>query len=663
MLHMVCRPDNDLFQVLTRNDYSIQRYENIANALEAAEPGSGMLSLADSYPIPGPEIQLSMLERAREGNIRLFVEYPAAIPGFKMGEARQAEFERLVVASGFFEGSLGTKASDLIPLVKGTILAMHSCWFLPSSAIQADLVLARVAGYRKIAYGMPREVFPVLFKVPDFDCFVATSKLSQFVTGRYAPQQDWANLWQHLLYWLEKGTERQKLIWQPDVRVEASREGQLPQNHEMQAFQRSIHWFKTHTLYTNEGRTGVIEGFGSAINYRGFQAASTVIRGDCTPETAMVIAWDWTIHHNPESRKIAGQIMDTTWTTSDLHDGSKTSPFGHMLKFNSHSPIFFADDNARAILSSLLARRLLDEGRWDEAILRCVLANFKLTGESGFGPSWIEPQDFPPSGWKYFHKQDFIVPWPHFQAYPLAAYLWAYALSGYTPFYQKASRAIRKLMDVYPHWRWTNGFTQELARMLLPLSFLIRIEDTGEHRTWLDRIATDLLAQMQPCGAIREKIGDVYEDGEMRPPRSNEAYGTGEASLLHQNGDPVCDLLYTMNYAALGLHEAAAATGNHAYTDAEDKLVDFLCRVQARSEKHPNLDGAWIRSFDDTLWEYWGSSSDTGWGAWCVETGWTNTWIASVLAMRQMGASLFNLGTSQKAKSQFPAILAEMIPE
>ena len=218
-------------------------------------------------------------------------------------------------------------------------------------------------------------------------------------------------------------------------------------------------------------------------------------------------------------------------------------------------------------------------------------------------------------------------------------------------------------MEIYPHWRWTNGFTQELARMILPLAFIVRIEDTREHRSWLDRIAEDLLARQQPCGAIREEIGQVYEDGEMRPPRSNESYGTGEASLLHENGDPVCDLLYTLNYALLGLHEAAAATSDAAFASAEDRLVEFLCRVQLRSKDHPYLDGAWMRSFDYNLWENWGSSSDTGWGAWCVETGWTNTWIASVLAMRHTGESLFNLENSQQLSSIFPAILKEMLPE
>ena len=44
--------------------------------------------------------------------------------------------------------------------------------------------------------------------------------------------------------------------------------------------------------------------------------------------------------------------------------------------------------------------------------------------------------------------------------------------------------------------------------------------------------------------------------------------GTFEAPLNQENSDPVSDLLYTTNFAFLGLHEAAAATGNAAVLSA-----------------------------------------------------------------------------------------------
>jgi hypothetical protein len=196
--------------------------------------------------------------------------------------------------------------------------------------------------------------------------------------------------------------------------------------------------------------------------------------------------------------------------------------------------------------------------------------------------------------------------------------------------------------------------------MLLPLAFLVRAKDEPEHREWLRKMAGDLIAQQQPCGAIAEKVGDL-KDGHYPPPSSNESYGTTEAPVIQQNGDPAADLLYTQNFAFLGLHEAAAATSDKRLREAENRLAEFLCRTQSRSRRHPYLNGCWMRSFDYEKWEYWGSSSDLGWGAWCVESGWTNTWISSVFAMRRLDRTLFDLSRASELKAMFDQVRPKML--
>ena len=156
--------------------------------------------------------------------------------------------------------------------------------------------------------------------------------------------------------------------------------------------------------------------------------------------------------------------------------------------------------------------------------------------------------------------------------------------------------------------------------MLLPLAWLLRVEDTAEHRAWLERIATDMGACQDDCGAIREELGDL-EKGYFPPPDSNAKYGTLEAPLIQANGEPVADLLYTCNFAFVGLHEAATVTGDTRYRRMEDKLADFLVRIQVHSDTRPELDGAWFRAFDYQRWEYYGSNADHGWGAWATECG------------------------------------------
>ena len=110
---------------------------------------------------------------------------------------------------------------------------------------------------------------------------------------------------------------------------------------------------------------------------------------------------------------------------------------------------------------------------------------------------------------------------------------------------------------------------------------------------------------------------------------NSETYGTAETPLIQTVGDPASDQLYTAGFALLALHEAFAACGDANLKHAEDKLADYLCRIQIRADNFPSLDGAWFRAFDYGKWDYWGSSADVGWGVCSVESGWGQAWIAA----------------------------------
>jgi hypothetical protein len=218
-------------------------------------------------------------------------------------------------------------------------------------------------------------------------------------------------------------------------------------------------------------------------------------------------------------------------------------------------------------------------------------------------------------------------------------------------------------MAAYPHWDYVNGSGSiELARALLPLAWLVRVQDTPEHRQWLRRIGGDLIALQDESGALREILRTGQGAYRNCIPKSNADYGTSETSLIQEDGDTVADLLYTCNFAFIGLHEAAAATGDRFYAEAEEKLSKFLCRIQIRSEAHPELDGAWYRAFNFANWQYWASNADWEWGPWCTETGWTQPWIASSLALRQMNTSFWDVAKKSPLSGNFTAWYREMIP-
>lgn len=113
----------------------------------------------------------------------------------------------------------------------------------------------------------------------------------------------------------------------------------------------------------------------------------------------------------------------------------------------------------------------------------------------------------------------------------------------------------------------------------------------------------------------------------------------------------------------MSLHEAAAVNGEQFYRDAENKLADFLCRIQIRSEKHPGLDGGWFRAFDFNRWGYWASNGDEGWEAWSVESCWTQSWITEILGLRQLNTSIWDITRDSKIEKYFECMKNQMLPD
>ncbi|MGN6385657.1 MAG: hypothetical protein ACTHMT_05400 [Verrucomicrobiota bacterium] len=685
-----CAQDNDLFQILSSSGQKCERHETPAEAIERAPEGSAVLLLADGYPGRTVELSADLFSTARNRKLRLYVEYPSAVPGLTFGKPRTVVWERAVVATDFFGPRLPAMS----------ILSPQNCAFLPFDAPRAHLLLGRVAGYATAPFGLPKQAFPLLAELPQSETngpvLVASTKLSQMVTARFSPAPSWDTAWRGIFKWLNPEADFH-LQWKPTVRPSYAREDRWPRDVEREAMNRGVDWFVKsrlllHSSRTNEiakawagegiapapnaaapvgdGSLGLLEGYYSRVQPDGSQLQAVALRGDCSGEGAMALAFGGKVTGDKRYSEISRNILDFYYFTSPAFKKERGDPshgaYG-LSAWGVGSPAWYVanygDDNARLLLGTLAAAALLEEDRWDESVLRCLLANLRTTGTLGFRGDRIDVPELGQNGWEYYFRRRITNYAPHFESYLWACYLWAYEKTRFELFLDRAKSGIRLTMKAYPdHWRWTNGLQQERARMLLCLAWLVRVEDTPEHRGWLRRMAGELLSRQDESGAVREEIGDLSR-GQMHPPQSNEAYGSGESPLLQQNGDPVSDLLYTCNFAFLGLNEAARATGDSYYAEAADKLARFLCRIQVRSDAHPELDGGWYRAFDYRLWDYWASNADAGWGAWSIESGWTQGWITSVLAMREMDTSLWELTSGSKINQHFEKLRREMIPD
>lgn len=455
------------------------------------------------------------------------------------------------------------------------------------------------------------------------------------------------------------------------------RNEKLPRNYERKAFREAVDWifdsnllvpeggFSATNTESGDGRFGIEEGYSSRIKVDGNQPKEPAIRADCAAESAMVVGLDWQLNRNKRSFQTASNLMDFIYFTSEICKGGRGDPthpaFG-LISWGTSSPAWmianYGDDNARVMMATMLVGASLKTDRWDEPLLRALYANLRTTGPLGFRNDRVDMPGLEELGWRHFQDAERISYSAHFEAYNWACFLWAYQHTGKREFLDKTKIGIRMMMEAYPDkWRWNDNM--ERAKMLLPLAWLVQIEDTPQHRGWLKTVADGLISIQDAHGAIPEQFRGT-EGSHYSVPKSNEAYGTGETPLLQKTGDPVTDQLYTSGKALLGFHEAFAATGDQRYKIAADKLTEYLCRIQIRSKNIPYLNGTWFRAFDFERWEPWASSGDSGWGAWSLESGWGQSWTAVILGFRQKNTSFWNVTSDTNIREKWEAVQKEM---
>jgi hypothetical protein len=658
-LTFACTPDNDVLKLVS----GAKRLDTAAKAIDAAPQGTGVLILSG-------DLTPDLAARARTKRLRLYVERAASGPN-----TRTAIWERGVVSSDFF--------GDALPKLR--IVAPQACTFalVPKSDVtKTHLVIARVAGYDTAVYGMPAETFPLLYQDQGGN-LIATATLSNFVTARFAPSAEWKHIWRTILHELEPTRKTPTLDVEPLVRPSNSTD-------ERETLRRAASFFLNSRLLltpdrrdaihkllaantettdvpttaaNGDGSLGILEGYASAIRPDGSQPQRTPIRSDCCAESAMVLSLD---PSNTKARTVATNLLTYTFGPEMQSLGRldpKHPAFG-TIAWGAISPAWqvgnYGDDDARVMQAAILASAAMNTDQFDTYILRALLANLRTTGTKGFRGDRVDVPPLEQLGWRHFHDADTVNYSPHFESGLWACFIWAYARTGDKEFLDRTKIAIAMTMDAYTRseWRWNDNM--ERSRMLLCLAWLVRVDDTPQHRAWLTTIATDLLkSQDAKTGAIADRLANAG-GGHYRIPDSNEAYGTTETPLIQKNGDPVSDQLYSTGFALLGLHEAFGATGDETLRAAEDKLAAYLCRIQIRSEKLPYLDGGWFRAFDFGRWEAYASSADLGWGAWSVEAGWGPAWTAATLALRDRKTTMWEMTASSRIKDRFDAVRAEM---
>lgn len=656
---------NDLYKLLDKEGIKIDKHDTPSSAIAAAPRRAAVFIVADSYPHAKVEINPTLLKSAEKKQLKLYVEYPASLPGFDIPKKPvSTKLERGIITSDIF-------GATLPPM---SILGINDCHFLPVRVSDPLIVLAKVAGLDRAEYGIDDvEPYPLLFEKENM--LIAMTKLSNFATGRYGPDEAWKQVWTYILSWMTGNEDFEFKHWLNYISPMYARNEPLPKEAKAKSIEKGVEWFYngrffihpewkemwlnyqgdgntpfgppvSQDLPNGDGSLGLLEGHASNIYYDGTQQYRYWVRADAQGEAGYALAAAGKFIQNEDYREKAKNLIDFVFHNSNLRSDERSDKnsdsYGLIGWSVTHPGVFYGDDNARTVLGILGASAYLNVEKWNKEVIEAIMANFRTTGKNGFRGSRLEEKDIHEYGWKHFWERDISNPAPHFESWMWACYLWLYDKTGYEPLLTKTKNAIRMTMEAYPdEWRWTNGIQQERARMILPLAWLVRVEDSEEHRQWLDIVVTKLIDNQVSSGAIREELGTGK--GRYGRTASNKEYGLHEAPLIFENGDPIADMLYTSNFAFFSLNEAAHATGNDQYKKAVDKLSDFLTRIQVKSNKYNDLDGAWFRAFEYDRWEYWASNADVGWGAWNTLTGWTQSWIVATQVLTEQNQSYWDL--------------------
>ncbi len=678
-LALVGNDDNDLYRTLLLNGVEVTRHNTVDDAISSLPKGIGLIVTATGYPEKRTEISAEQYADLSRRGTRIYIEYPALLPGCEMADSTvSGRLERGVVTSGFFGKNLPEMS----------ILGINGCTYIPANTKSMLVAYAKVAGFDTAQFGLTdTEVHPLLFFAGK-DRMASTTRLSHFCQSRFGPSDSWKTVWQCVLRWVMRDNKFTLGILPVDPVATLAPDDNVDENARINAVRRGAKWLSKANLFIHpswevteigkyqpkngdpnlffgpaitsdmlqgDGSRGVMEGHGSTVLADGSQLYRYFIRADVQGETAMLLASAAYVTGDKQYSPVAERLLDYLFYSSGFRGGARNDPdscsYGLISWANTHPGTFFNDDNARCILGAIGASAMMDNQRWNRYIVENILGNLRTCSKQGFQGNALEQRDIQRNGWRYYNERDFVNPHPHFESWMWACYLWLYDKTGYQPLLDKAREGIRITMEAYPdRWLSQNGIQQERARMILPLAWLIRVEDTPQHREWLDTVVSKLLESQVECGAIREELGSSAQDKNKILVTSNEAYGKNEASLIAINGDPVSDMLYTCNFSFFSLNEAAHATGNPRYAKAVKQLADFLVRIQVNSPAHPDIDGAWFRAFDYDRWDYWASNADNGWGAWCTLTGWTQSWIVSTEALVHKQKSYWDITSDMNMK-------------
>ena len=488
----------------------------------------------------------------------------------------------------------------------------------------------------------------------EHNLLVCAFRMADFIKARFSPIEKWKDLIKFIIEWISGEKADFDLLAESynDIYHFEKYDEAKPFEEQIKAcLDDAINWFFDADMLIQRygGYYGVKEGMGPAVYADGQQQVMETLRPDCVGETSLAFFMNHLVNKDKQSLNVADGLMSFF---NDLQ--IKTDCF---FKGMNGNLICYQDENAMGLLLTALFRCLytgktenLDmcidvmkflvgtTGTDGLRVVRTDIAGLFDEMIDGMNLESYEDEGYTKWKWGFFRKnihelsrEPGNVPSAHYNGFYLATLLLAYKLTKIEEFKTVGIKGMESLMSIYPFTAREQSETEELCRLVLPLSMLYWVTGEEKHKDWLYMVVKDLQKMKHSSGAYVE--WDTGYTAVSSKKKDNEC------SVLANNGDPVADLLYSINWLPIGLMQAYFVTGDQYFKGLWEETARFFISTQVKS-KNKQLHGAWTRAVDVELMEVFGVPNDIGWAPWSIESGWTVAEIAAGLAMGMLADTL-----------------------
>lgn len=559
-----------------------------------------------------------LIERQIKKGKKVFAEFCGSIGNIHINGTENTRFDRLVFNGEDYEIN-GLENGDIVE--DQFNLRNIPVGFLTSKK-NAILYYFSHHAHTKLENGFIDKKYSedkaLWFEEPE-NILLCSFRICNFNQARFSPLNKARSIVKYILEWLiEEDVNVDVLESSYQVNIIKSEESFKEKL--LETIESAIAWFKNAGIIQDKGKSGALEGLFGEVYGDGSQKVNTHIRTDVMGEIALTHYLHYLISKDISSKEISDNLLDYIFKYMMCRDEEN---YGMIRWTYKAWGTCYQDDASRALIAALYRMIFSKEEKYVEDCKAALDFLVDTTGTDGTRVYRTDNAVLTKEKRKELKSTPGNLPSAHYNGYYYTALLMGYYITKEEIYKETAVKGLNTIMDVFPLTLREQSETEECCRLILPLSWLYLCTKKEEHKLWLYKVVERLENFKHKSGAYLE-----YDEGYRAVMRNT--LGSGECSLLTKNGDKVVDLIYSNNWLPLGFIQGYLSTKDEKFLELWRENAQFFISSQIHSINYM-IDGAWARSFDVELSEYYGSPIGKGWGPWYIQAGWSVAEITSGL--------------------------------